>query len=407
MRRIYEPLLKEHFSHYEQMMFLVGPRQVGKTTLAQLLQTLFQETAYFNWDVIKDRQKILAGQTFIEDYFPLQRLREQKPLIVFDELHKYREWKNYLKGFYDLYKDDYSILVTGSARLDIFQSGGDSLMGRYFQCRVHPISIRECIDAKRNTYRDLSTEIVQPNRIDDDNFNSLYQYGGFPKPFLERNQRFFHRWQSLRQRQLLTEDIKSLTHLQEISQLEILAELLKHQVGQMINRSNLSNKVQVSVQTVARWIATLERFYYCFLITPWSKNISRSLIKEPKIYLWDWSVLEDEGKRFENFIASHLLKSVHHWNDLGLGNYTLHYLRNKDKKEVDFLITKNQKPWILVEAKSSNNQKVSPALEYFQSETQAPYAFQVVLNMDYVDKDCFQFHVPYIVPARTFLSQLI
>ncbi len=384
------------------MLFLVGPRQVGKTTTAQQYQKLFAESVYLNWDVISDRRQIISGQSFIEKIFSPDALRAEKPLVIFDEIHKFKDWKNYLKGFYDLYKDKFHILVTGSARLDVYQAGGDSLMGRYFQCRVHPLSLRECMTAE------LSDQLIHdPIQIPDQNFLNLYQFGGFPNPYLQANQKYFNRWQTLRYRQLFYEDIRSISQIHEMTQLEVLADLLRHQTGQLLNRSNLASKIQVTVQTVSSWIKTLERVYYCFLLKPWTKNVARSLIKEPKLYLWDWSQVEDKGARFENFIASHLLKSVHLWTDLGLGRFELFYIRDKSKREVDFVVTRDGEAWFLVEAKSSNSQGLSPSLYLFQKQTAAKHAFQVVLNANFVNQDCFAHTRPIIVPARTFLSQLI
>lgn len=398
---MYEEFIQEHFKNNKQMLFLVGPRQVGKTTLAKQQQKKYEESVYLNWDVVSDRVQILSGQKFIETIFPLDVLREQKPLIIFDEIHKYKDWKNYLKGFYDLYADHFHILVTGSARLDIFQSGGDSLMGRYFQYRIHPLSVNEIINSRRDT-----KETVPPSKIKGDDFKALYEFGGFPDLFLKQNHQSSIKWHALRNKQLFYEDIKALSHIHEVAQLEVLAELLKMQTGQLLNRTSLSKKIKVTVQTISRWLETLERFYFCFQIKPWSKNISRSLIKEPKIYLWDWSQIEDEGARFENFVGSHLLKSVHFWNDSGLGDFDLYFLRDKDKKEVDFLVTKNQEPWILIEVKCSDK-IMSKSLKHFHRQTKSPYVFQILNDMNYVDKDCFLFKEPMVVPAKTFLSQIV
>lgn len=401
MKRLYEQYIKKHFEENTQMLFLVGPRQVGKTTLAKAYQKQYQESLYLNWDVVNDRAQMLSGQKFIEKHFPIEVLRDQKPLIIFDEIHKYRDWKNYLKGFYDLYGDHYHILVTGSARLDVFQSGGDSLMGRYFQYRIHPLSLYEINHPTREPL-----EIVSPSMTSDENFNNLYKYGGFPNPYLKSNSSFSTKWHALRSKQLFYEDIQSVSNIHEISQLEVLAELLKHQTGQLLNRSSLAKKIQVTVQTISRWIETLERFYYCYAIKPWSKNISRSLIKEPKIYLWDWSLVDDEGSKVENFVASHLLKAVHFWNDIGVGDFGLYFLRDKDKREVDFLVTKNQKPWFMVEVKTSDK-TLSKVLEHFRNETKVDKIFQTIQEMPYVDKNCFELDRPVVVPVKTFLSQLV
>ena len=401
MKRIYTQYIKAHFAENNQMLFLVGPRQVGKTTIAKQQQESYEESVYLNWDDVQDRTQMLSGQRFIEEVFPLNIVRDQKPLVIFDEIHKYRDWKNYLKGFYDRYSGSFDILVTGSARLDIFQAGGDSLMGRYFQYRIHPLSVGELLNPERP-----EQDCIKSSAIEDENFDRLYTYGGFPNPFIKSSKSFSTKWNNLRSKQLFYEDIQNISNIHEVSQLEVLAELMKLQSGQLINRSSFAKKIQVTVQTVSRWIEVLERFYYCFQIKPWSKNISRSLIKEPKIYMWDWSQIEEEGARFESFVASHLLKGVHFWNDLGLGKYGLYFLRDKDKREVDFLVCKDGKPWMIVEAKCSDK-SMSKNVEHFQAQAKSTHAFQVVNSMKYVDRDCFEYDKPMVVPAKTLLSQLV
>lgn len=402
MKRVYETLLKQHFIHYKQMLFLAGPRQVGKTTISLIAKRLTRQFVYLNWDNQDHKKIILGGPAAVAKFIGLEKLRATIPIVVFDELHKYRQWKSFLKGFFDTYRDRVYVVVTGSSKLDIYRVGGDSLMGRYFPYRVHPISVAECL---RVTVSEK--EINPPRLISSAKFDALFEFGGFPDPFLNRSKVFSRRWKKLRKEQLFRGDIRDLTRIQEMDRLEMLAELIQHQAGQLISYSNFANKVNVSVDTVRRWINTLCAFYYCFTIRPWSKNISRSLLKEPKIYLWDWSDVEDVGQRAENFIAAHLLKAVHFWTDQGLGEYKLYFLRDKEKREVDFLVTKDKQPWFLVEAKYSNNSPISESLRIFQEKTKAKYAFQVVINMPYVDVDCFSCTAPTVVPARTFLSQLV
>ena len=249
--------------------------------------------------------------------------------------------------------------------------------------------------------------ISPPIKVEKDLLNTLLEFGGFPEPFVKQEKRFYNRWQLLKKQQMLQEDIRDITLIHESSQLELLASLLQHQAGQVANYSNLSIKARASDQTIKRWISLLESCYYCFTLKPWTHNISRSLLKEPKIYLWDWSVIKDKGARVENFIASHLLKAVHLWNDLGLGNYELYYLRNRNKKEVDFIVIRDSKPWFLVEAKYSYKSGLSESLYYYQKQTNAPHAFQVAFDLEYVEKDCFAYKDPVIVSASTFLSQLV
>lgn len=402
MKRIYETLVKEHFEQYEQMLFLAGPRQVGKTTISLAAKTLTDDFFYFNWDTQEHRQLILKGPITFANSLNLQKLQKKLPIIVLDEIHKYFKWKSFLKGLYDNYKDKLKIIVTGSAKLDVYRTGGDSLMGRYFLYRVHPITIAECARTTVSEY-----EIQPPLKISSSNLEALWNFGGFPQPFLKANTRFANQWHRLREQQLFREDIRDLSDIQEISQLEILSKILQEQTGQLIDLSSLANKVNVSVNTIKRWLSTLERFYYCFLLKPWTKNVTRSLLKQPKLYLWDWSQINDPGARTENFIACHLLKAVHFWTDRGFGKYELYFIRDKEKNEVDFLVTKNQKPWFLVEAKHSDNQSISEALYRFQQQTKATHAFQVVFNAKFIDIDCFSKHEPIIVPAQTLLSQLI
>lgn len=402
MKRLYETLITQHFEQYKQMLFLAGPRQVGKTTISLAAKQLSKEITYLNWDNQDHRQLILKGPKAVADIAGLQKIHACPPLIIFDELHKYRHWKIFLKGFFDTYRENLRIIVTGSSTLDIYRTGGDSLMGRYFPYRIHPISVAEYLGAHVT-----EQTIYPPQPIDSVIFNDLLAFGGFPEPFLNKRTAFSRRWKQLRKEQLFREDIRDVSRIQEISQLEILAELLKHQAGQLINYTNLANKVRVCADTIRRWVNTLSAFYYCFIIRPWSTNISRSLLKEPKIYLWDWSDIDDIGKRAENFVASHLLKAVHLWTDQGLGHYDLYFLRDKDKREVDFLVTKDHKPWFLIEVKNSDSSRISPHLAVFQQQTQAEHAFQVIVDMDYVDVDCFSYNHPIIVPAKTFLSQLV
>lgn len=399
MKRSYSSILHEHIEQYRQMIFVVGPRQVGKTTLCK---ELVSEYEYFNWDNQDHRTLIISGPGKIGEKIGLNKLQEKHKTVIFDEIHKYSKWKEFLKGFFDVYGDNTKIIVTGSSKLDVFKRGGDSLMGRYFLYRLHPLSIREIVEPELS-----DDEIHPPLPIDKERFDSLYKFGGFPEPFLKTNMRFSNRWKNLRKHQLFYEDIRDTTRVQEVYQIELLAEIMKSQTGQLTNYSNLAHKVRVSVDTIRRWIKILESLYYCFTIQPWSSNISRSLLKQPKIYLWDWSQIDDTGAKMENFVASHLLKAVHWWIDNGFGEYNLYFLRDKDKREVDFLVVKNQKPWFLVEVKLDQQKSVSKNLIYFQKQLKALHAFQAVFSLDYIEADCFREATPKIVPVKTLLSQLV
>ena len=379
----------------------MGPRQVGKTTLSLESASEWPKHFYFNWDNAAEKLLYIEGPDAIARQAGLDELTEQKPVLIFDEIHKFGKWKNFLKGFFDLYEKKTKIIVTGSARLNIYKKGGDSLMGRYFYYRIHPLSVAEI--ASPNL---IQEEIRPPAPIAESDWTALLEHGGFPEPFIQRSKAFSRRLRAIRKDQLFREDIRDGTRIQELGQLELLAELLRKQAAESMDYQSLAKKAGVSIDTIRRWLEVLKSFYYCFSIQPWSKNITRSLIKEPKLYLWDWSLVDEEGHRNENLVASHLLKATDFWNDRGFGEYGLYYLRTKDKIETDFLVTKNRKPWFLVEVKTKAK-GLSPALYHFQKETEAPHAFQVAFDLPFVNKNCFEEKGPILVPAQTFLSQLV
>ncbi|HAB98917.1 MAG TPA: hypothetical protein DCE71_03745 [Parachlamydiales bacterium] len=383
------------------MVFMMGPRQTGKTTLSLEASGEYLNHSYFNWDNPAEKLLFLEGVKAIAKQAGLDQLHAEKPVLVFDEIHKFGKWKNFLKGFFDLYEKTARIIVTGSSKLDIYKRGEDSLMGRYFYYRIHPLSVAEIVSPEWT-----EIELRSPRAISDEDWTALLMHGGFPEPFLQRSSHFSRRWKSIRKEQLFREDIRDGTRIQELAQLELLADLLLSQAAQAMDYFSLSKKVGVSSDTIRRWIKVLKSFYYCFSIQPWSKNVARSLIKERKLYLWDWSLIEDEGQRHENLVASHLLKAVHYWTDLGLGEFDLYYLRTKDQHEVDFLVTKEKKPWFLVEVKTKAK-GLNSALYRFLEETNASHAFQVAFDLPFIQKDCFEEKGPILVPARTFLSQLV
>ena len=397
--RLYDAFLAEHLQNNRQMAFLGGPRQVGKTTTGRV-----HSDAYVNWDSVDDRALILAGPHTLAGRLGLDRLREGKPIVLLDELHKYPLWRQFLKGLFDEYADEARFVVTGSSRLDVYRRGGDSLMGRYFFYRMHPFSLAEALTQE---LPDAGTIVRSPRRPPASTWDSLWRYGGYPEPFLKRDPRFARRWQALRHRQLVREEIRDLTRVQQLDQLEVMARLLADRSGQQLVFGNLARQVRVSEDTVRRWVRTFSDLHLGFLVRPWHRNVSRSLRKEPKWYLRDWSSLRDPGARAETLVACHLLKAVEGWTDLGLGDFDLGYLRDKEKREVDFVVVRDGDPWFLVEAKWGEA-PLSPSLKHFQDQIGAPFAFQVQLDGAYVDRDPFtRSGRPLVVPARTFLSQLL
>lgn len=402
MKRLYHDFILNHFKKYDKMLFIMGPRQIGKTTAAKNTG-IEDDFYYFNWDDSEDRGKIIQGTKEIANTVGLPGEAAKTKIIVFDEIHKYGKWKTFIKGFYDKYHTpDTKIIVTGSARLDTYRKGGDSLMGRYFKLRMHQFSVGELLDPS------LRDSGIRGNSepISQDLYDRLLTYGGFPEPLSKSDSQFYTLWRSNRDQQLFREDVRDIANVKEISQIEVLAEFIRLQVGQLVSYTSFANKVNISIETVKRWITILKSLYYCFEIRPWSTNISRSLIKEPKLFVWDWSLIDDVGSKHENFIASHLMKAIHYWEDRGFGKYGLYFLRTKDKREVDFLVVKDNQPWFLVEVKTSDTKELSKNLEYFQKKTGAKHAFQVICNLDYRSLNCFDYTHPIIVPAKTFLSQL-
>ena len=394
--RLYEQMLREHLAQHRQMAFVSGPRQVGKTTTCRGLGT-----AYLNWDSAGDRRIILRGPEAVARHAGLEQLGARSPVIVFDELHKNRKWKNFLKGFFDAYGEHARMIVTGSSRLDITRRGSDSLMGRYFLFRMHPWSVAECA---RQTIPD--SPVRPPLPISDPDWRALIEHGGFPEPFLKRDMRFTRRWRALRQEQLTKEDLREVATLHDLGAMDTLALILAENSARQLVYSSFSREVGVAIDTVRRWVDLLVRLHYGFLVRPWFKNVAKSLRKEPKWFLRDWSGIDDAGARAETLVACHLLKATEGWTDLGLGNFELRYLRDKVKREVDFLVVRDRKPWFLVEVKNGDG-KLSDTLGYFQAQTQASHAFQVVLDRPFVASDCFARANPVVVPARTFLSQLL
>jgi predicted AAA+ superfamily ATPase len=395
-RRLYTEVLTDHLQRHRQMALVSGPRQVGKTTACRSISD-----AYLNWDNTDDRRRMLRGPAALAEALQLDQLRRRPPIAVLDELHKYTKWKALLKGFFDTYGDRVRLIGTGSSRIEVFRRGSDSLMGRYLLYRMHPLSVSESMRTDVP-----SKEIQPPAEIASADWDALWEHGGFPEPFFRRDSRFTRRWRSLRQEQLSREDLREVAQVTDLGTMEILMQLLAERSAQQLVYSSLAREIQVSVDTVKRWIDLLARLHYGFMLRPWFKNVAKALRKEPKWFQRDWSGLTDDGARAETFVACHLLKAVEGWTDLGFGDFELRYLRDKQKREVDFLVVRDRKPWFLVEVKLSDT-SLSPSLAYFQGQTKAAHAFQVVMKLAYQRVDCFTVHRPVVVPAKTFLSQLL
>lgn len=394
--RIYDGMLAGHLASLRQMAFVSGPRQVGKTTVCRNASAV-----YMSWDLPEDQRRILKGPAEVASYLELDRVRAERLVVVFDELHKHSKWKQFLKGFFDAYEGKVRVLVTGSSRLDIYRRGGDSLMGRYFLYRMHPFTVGELVDPTVP-----SSPCRAPRPLDEARWLALLRHGGFPEPFLRRADTFTRRWRTLRLRQLTREDLRQVAALQDLGAMEVMTMVLAERSSQQLVYASLAQEVNVSGETAKRWVTLLESMHYGFLVRPWFRSVSNSLRKEPKWFLRDWSGIDDPGAKAETVIACHLLKSVEGWTDLGLGEFELRYIRTKQRQEVDFLVVRDGKPWLLVEAKQGEC-RLSPTLASFQEKLKVPHALQVVMDLPYEQVDCFRQKGAVVVPARTFLSQLM
>lgn len=371
-----------------KMAFISGPRQVGKTTLSK--QLLMHSENYFTWDDVKFKRQWIKNPDFILDEI-------KAGPVVFDEIHKYRPWKGHLKGFFDLHGNKTKIIVTGSARLDIYRRGGDSLLGRYLPFRLHPFSVAE-------TYNPRGAEDLFHSKNVSFSFDDLFHLSGFPEPLLKGNRASALRWSKLRLDRLVFEDFRDLRAVNDLNAVRLLTDLLPQRVGSLLSLNSLREDSSVAYATLRSWVEILEALYYCFRIRPYANKISRSLKADPKLYLFDPIQVENDSARLENIMALHLLKACHFWTDSAQGFFDLHFVATKEKKEVDFLITKNKKPWMLVECKS-NNKNPSANLIYFKDRLATPFNFQVIKGSDY-DKE-FKTQNIRVMNYERFLSYLI
>ncbi len=336
-----------------KMIFLGGPRQVGKTTLAQsfLKGSPEDHPGYLSWDYPLDRGRILQSE-----------LPENEPLMVFDEIHKYTPWRTLLKGLYDKRKTRTQFIVTGSARLDHYAKGGDSLLGRYRYYRLHPYSL---LELNKN-----------PNQRD---VTHLLTFGGFPEPLSKGSEKNLRRWHQERLYRLIQDDVRDLETVKDLSVMELLAHTMGSKVGSPLSVKGLGTDLQRSFATVERWIQILERMYYCFRIPPFGAPKIKAVKKEQKLYLWDWSELKDPGARFENMVACQLLKYCHFLTDTEGYKMELRFVRDFEKREADFVVIQEGKPLFVVEAKTGEK-AASPALSYFRERTNIPRFYQVHLG---------------------------
>jgi len=356
-----------------RMVFIGGPRQVGKTTFALsfLAEPSEKHPAYLNWDDVRARPALMRGE-----------LPPDEPVVILDEIHKFARWKNLVKGFFDTRKSEKAFIITGSAKLDYYIRGGDSLQGRYHGYRLHPFSLAEL--GGKASATDLG---------------HILKFGGFPEPFLRGEERFWKRWQRERIHRVIYEDIRDLERTRELSLLELLADELPRRVGSPLSVKNLSEVLEVAHETVDRWIRIFERLYVCFRIPPYGAPRVRAVKKEQKMYLWDWSAVPDDGARFENLVACQLLKYCNFVEDTEGYRTELRFLRDTDRREVDFLVLKEGRPVFAVECKTGEK-AVNPALFYFKDRVEIPRLYQVHMGTRDYEKSGVR-----VLPFPTFCRE--
>lgn len=346
MKRYIYQLVKEDLGG--KMVFIGGPRQVGKTHFSKAFaQQEYPKFNYMNWDDDTDRMAILTQKIPKAD------------LLILDEVHKNRKWRGLVKGLFDKFHPQLKVLVTGSARLDYYRFGGDSLQGRYHYLRLHPLSVKEL------------------NINNQSEMLNLLKLGGFPEPYFSGSERAARRWSRTYRQRLIREDLAAIEKTEDLARLELMAMRLPELVGSPLSLNGLREDLEVSHGSATKWFQILERLYHVFTVLPFGSPKIKAVKKEFKHYHYDWSLIPDEGNRFENFIASHLLKWCHWMEDSEGIDMELRYFRDKEQREVDFVVLQGSKPILFCEVKASDK-AFSPHLNYLKQKFPSVRSIQVV-----------------------------
>ncbi|MGB8953485.1 MAG: ATP-binding protein [Candidatus Aminicenantales bacterium] len=352
MRRYLEEPIKKDLR--EKIVLLSGPRRVGKTTLSKQLLSPF---VYLNHDSAKDRAVLKR-----------EEWDKSAALVIFDELHKMKNWKSWIKGIFDTRGVSPALLVTGSARLDLMRKGGDSLAGRFFSYRLHPLTVKEIREYLNENPKDA--------------LDRLLRLGGFPEPYLKNDDDAARRWRRTHSDTIIRGDLLDLERVRDIKSIEILIDLLRERVGSRTSHASLAEDLQVSSHTIKHWLQILESLCLVFSVRPYHRRVARSLLKDPKYYFYDIGAVEgDLGARLENAVAAALLRELHFIEDTKGSRVALHYLRDKEKNEVDFLAVVDHRPVLMVEVKASED-SFTKSLFKFKRQVGDVRAVQVVHGLD-------------------------
>lgn len=363
IRYLTRPLQELCFADHK-IALVSGARQCGKTTMARMILAGRSAGVYANWDDIRFRRQWAKDPSSI---IP-QSVDRSAPMVVLDEIHKHHRWKRHLKGLYDTLEYPCDILVTGSARLNVFRRSSDSLLGRHFTFRLHPFSMGELTRSPHvepdHLIEALLSRANRKCRNHDELLKDFLRFGPFPEPLLAQSPAKARIWRRNREQLVIREDLRDMSRLPELDRVEMMSALLQERIGSLFSVASMAEDLEASPHTVKRWMHYLEELYYLFEIKPYSACTPRSLKRQGKVYLWDYSGIRDEGSRFENLVACHLLKACHFWTDTGQGDFELYFLRNKEKQEIDFLIVRDGIPWLPIEVKSRSS-ALSPSWRKF------------------------------------------
>jgi len=399
-RYLYDIAFDDEFGR--QMRFITGPRQCGKTTMSmQKLETEGCTDMYFNWDDNNVKQKYRNDPGFLP-----KTGKSRKKWVCFDEIHKVPKWKNILKGIFDTREKEYNFIITGSARLDAFRKSGDSLAGRYFLFRLNPVILAEynAASAKHITPESSAVDYIRKNidrsKTAEHGMEELLMHSGFPEPLLKGSDKFTRLWNEGYFERVIKEDMRDLSSVHFLQKAADLVYLLPAKVGSPLSVDSLVEDLEINHRTVRNYVNHLMLNYLIFDIAPYTGTIKRLNKKARKVYFYNYSIIPDDAAKFENFVAVELKTRTDLWNSSTADKYDLYYIRNREKKETDFLITRNNKPYLMAEVKLSDL-KIEQHHRHFSQELGKIPVVQIVKKSGVLKTEAERF---FVVSADRFFA---